>query len=109
MKTLLKVLAALVLVCVACLLAFILVPIQRTEATAQLAADFKPAEGRGEYLMRASDCMACHTNEGGTPFAGVVRSRARWEQSGRPTSRRTRKPVSEAIPSMTFVPFSMMV
>jgi len=70
MKTLLKVLAALVLVCVACLLAFILVPIQRTEATAQLAADFKPAEGRGEYLMRASDCMACHTNEGGTPFAG---------------------------------------
>ncbi len=25
---------------------------------------------RGEYLTRAADCMACHTSEGGTPFAG---------------------------------------
>ncbi|MGA2188472.1 MAG: cytochrome c [Steroidobacteraceae bacterium] len=25
---------------------------------------------RGEYLTRAADCMACHTAEGGEPFAG---------------------------------------
>lgn len=25
---------------------------------------------RGEYLARAADCMACHTAEGGAPYAG---------------------------------------
>jgi mono/diheme cytochrome c family protein len=25
---------------------------------------------RGEYLTRAADCVVCHTDEGGTPFAG---------------------------------------
>ena len=25
---------------------------------------------RGEYLTRAADCVACHTAEGGQPFAG---------------------------------------
>jgi len=25
---------------------------------------------RGEYLARAGDCLACHTAEGGEPFAG---------------------------------------
>jgi len=25
---------------------------------------------RGEYLTRAADCAACHTAEGGTPYAG---------------------------------------
>ncbi|HEV7432552.1 MAG TPA: cytochrome c [Steroidobacteraceae bacterium] len=25
---------------------------------------------RGEYLTRAADCMACHTSEGGVPWAG---------------------------------------
>lgn len=25
---------------------------------------------RGEYLARAGDCVACHTSEGGKPFAG---------------------------------------
>ncbi|WP_166359514.1 c-type cytochrome [Pseudomonas akapageensis] len=33
------------------------------------AADQKQIE-RGEYLARASDCMACHTAPGGAPFAG---------------------------------------
>lgn len=70
MKKLFKALGIVALVGIACLLAFIFVPVQRTEATVRLASDFKPATGRGEYLMRASDCMACHTNEGGIPFAG---------------------------------------
>ena len=29
-----------------------------------------PAEGQGEYVMRAGDCAACHTAEDGRPFAG---------------------------------------
>lgn len=70
MKKLLKLLAVLVVVGIACLVAFIFIPVQRTEPPSPLAADFKADKGRGEYLMRASDCMACHTNEGGTPFAG---------------------------------------
>lgn len=28
------------------------------------------SSNNGEYLMRAADCMACHTRPGGTPFAG---------------------------------------
>ncbi|MGE7367579.1 c-type cytochrome [Neorhizobium sp. NPDC001467] len=70
MKTFIHVLGVLVVLGVIALLAFIFVPVQRTGPVTQLAADFKPAEGHGEYVMRAGDCMACHTTEGGKPFAG---------------------------------------
>ena len=30
---------------------------------------------RGEYLVRAGDCISCHTAPGGTPFAGGLRMR----------------------------------
>jgi mono/diheme cytochrome c family protein len=35
-------------------------------------ADFKESDplARGRYLTEAADCMACHTTEGGKPFAG---------------------------------------
>jgi mono/diheme cytochrome c family protein len=32
--------------------------------------DLPPDVTRGAYLARAADCVACHTAEGGTPFAG---------------------------------------
>ncbi|MBS9719581.1 cytochrome c [Tianweitania sp. BSSL-BM11] len=70
MKTLLRVILALVVIGLIALVAFIYVPVQTTQPTTQLAADHKPAAGAGEYMMRASDCMACHTSEGGEPFAG---------------------------------------
>ncbi|GHC80572.1 cytochrome c [Limoniibacter endophyticus] len=70
MKKIFKVLFGLVILGLVALAAFIFVPVQKTPATKQLAADFKPAEGAGEYVMRAGDCMACHTAEGGKPFAG---------------------------------------
>lgn len=70
MKKLIRVLGVLVVLGVAALVAFIFVPVQRTGPVTELAADFKPAKGQGEYVMRASDCMACHTSEGGKPFAG---------------------------------------
>ena len=30
---------------------------------------------RGEYLARAGDCVSCHTQPGGAPFAGGLRMR----------------------------------
>jgi mono/diheme cytochrome c family protein len=32
--------------------------------------DLPPNVTRGAYLARAADCVACHTAEGGTPYAG---------------------------------------
>ena len=70
MKTFLRVILILAVLGVVGLLAFIFVPVQRTAAVAQLPADYKAPAGSGEYAMRAGDCMACHTAEGGKPFAG---------------------------------------
>ncbi|MBT9386165.1 cytochrome c [Pseudooceanicola sp. CBS1P-1] len=70
MKTFLKIIAGLVVLGVLALLAFLFVPVQRSAPTETLAADWTPEPGRGEYVMRAGDCAACHTAEGGKPLAG---------------------------------------
>lgn len=70
MKTFLRVLGLLALVGVVAVLALIFVPVQRTAPETALAADWRPAEGQGEYVFHASDCVACHTAEGGRPLAG---------------------------------------
>lgn len=70
MKAFLRIVGALVVIGIVALAAFIFVPAQRTAPVTQLAADYQPPKGAGEYVMRASDCMACHTAEGGKPFAG---------------------------------------
>jgi mono/diheme cytochrome c family protein len=70
MKKLLRALLVLVVIGLGALAAFIFVPVQKTAPVTQLAADYQPPAGAGEYVMRASDCMACHTAEGGKPFAG---------------------------------------
>ncbi|MCA0205215.1 MAG: cytochrome c [Proteobacteria bacterium] len=70
MRTFLKIVGGLVVLGIVVLLAIIFVPVQRTPAQTALAADWQPQEGHGEYAMRLSDCMACHTEEGGEPFAG---------------------------------------
>jgi len=70
MKKLIRVLVGLVVIGLVALAAFIFVPVQRTGPATQLAANYQPAKGAGEYVMRAGDCMACHTAEGGKPFAG---------------------------------------
>ena len=51
-------------------LAFIYAPVQRTPAQSLLAADYAVPAGTGAYTMRLADCAACHTTEGGKPFAG---------------------------------------
>lgn len=42
----------------------------RLENDARLAALDSAAVERGEYLAHAGDCVACHSAEGGEPFAG---------------------------------------
>ncbi|MCC9625959.1 cytochrome c [Thalassospira sp. MA62] len=65
-----KLIAALVVIGLVGLALFILLPVARTPAQSDVPADFAAAEGHGEYVMRLSDCKACHTAEGGKPFAG---------------------------------------
>lgn len=70
MKTIFKTLLALIVIAGLALLAFIFVPVQTTAPKKQLAADYQVPKGAGVYAMRLGDCAACHTAEGGKPFAG---------------------------------------
>lgn len=70
MKRILLILAALAVLGAVALAAFILVPVRRTPPSEALPATWTPEPGAGEYAMRAADCLACHTAEGGTEFAG---------------------------------------
>lgn len=70
MKKLLRVLLVLVVLAIAAVLAMKLVPVQRTAALPLAEPEEAVTVARGEYVMRAADCMACHTAEGGKPFAG---------------------------------------
>lgn len=70
MRRSLRIIAGLAVVGIVALLAFIFVPVQATAPVSKLAADWKAEPGHGEYVMYASDCLACHTAEGGKPFAG---------------------------------------
>lgn len=70
MITFLRILTGLVLLGLVALAAILFVPVRTTPALASLPEDYTPPEGAGEYAMRLADCSACHTAEGGTPFAG---------------------------------------
>lgn len=70
MKKALRILGALVVLAVLAVLALIYLPAKPTPPGEVLAADWKPEPGRGQYVMRAGDCMACHTADGGKPMAG---------------------------------------
>ncbi|RMC29912.1 cytochrome c [Paracoccus alkanivorans] len=70
MKTFLRIIGGLALAGVIALLAFIFVPVQVSKPARELAADWQPEPGQGEYVLHASDCVACHTAEGGEPLAG---------------------------------------
>lgn len=70
MKKYLSILIALIVLGILAALALIYVPFKPTPANEALAADWKAEPGRGEAVMRAGDCMACHTAKGGEPMAG---------------------------------------
>lgn len=70
MNTFLRIVGVLVALGLAGLALFIFWPLQTTPPSQTVAANWQPAEGEGEYAMRLADCSACHTAEGGAPFAG---------------------------------------
>ena len=70
MKKILSIVIALVVLGIVAALALAYAPFKPTPANEQLPADWKAEAGRGEYVMRAGDCMACHTAKGGEPMAG---------------------------------------
>ncbi|WP_297322781.1 cytochrome c [uncultured Bartonella sp.] len=70
MKRFFKIIVGLIILAIIVILAIIYVPIKRTGPTEVLAPDFKPEQGRGEYLAKMADCAACHTAPGGKPYAG---------------------------------------
>lgn len=70
MKKILSIVIALVVLGVIAALALLLWPFKPSAPNETLAADWKAEAGRGEYVMRAGDCMACHTANGGEPMAG---------------------------------------
>lgn len=70
MRRLLRYIAALLVIGAAFCAALIFWPLSRSPPAQQLAQDWQPPEGAGEYVMRAGDCMACHTADGGADFAG---------------------------------------
>lgn len=43
---------------------------RRLDAEAQAGGDERSLVERGRYLARVGDCMACHTRDGGQPYAG---------------------------------------
>ena len=70
MKQALRILIALVVLAAIASLALIYAPLKRTPPNESLPANWQAEAGRGAYVMRAGDCMACHTAEGGAPLAG---------------------------------------
>ncbi|TQS71750.1 cytochrome c [Rhodobacteraceae bacterium] len=69
----LRILAWLAIIAIIVIAAIIFVPQKRTSAEdLAVNADWLPAahDDTGEYAARAGDCAACHTAEGGVPFAG---------------------------------------
>lgn len=70
MRTILRILGALLALAIVATLALLYLPFQPTPPQESLAADWKPEPGRGQYVMRAGDCVACHTANGGASLAG---------------------------------------
>ena len=57
-------------------------------------ADDATLIAKGEYLARAGDCIACHTDPGGACSPAACRCRRRSARSTRPTSRPIARPAS---------------
>ena len=70
MKKYLSILIALIVLGIIAALALAYAPFKPSGANEVLPTDWKAEAGRGEYVMRAGDCFACHTAKGGEPFAG---------------------------------------
>ena len=78
MTTLLRVIGAIIVVGLVALAAFIFVPQSRTRAQTASVAASQPGEVAPLYATRLADCAACHTAEGGKPFAEVTKNATAW-------------------------------
>jgi len=70
MTTLRRVIGVIIVVGLVALAAFIFVPRSRTPAQTARVVVSQPGEDAPLYATRLADCAACHTAEGGKPFAG---------------------------------------
>lgn len=70
MKTLMRIVLALIVLAVVVIAAMLWAPVQHTPSKSLDEPEAVVTVARGEYIMRASDCLACHTTDGGRPFAG---------------------------------------
>jgi len=70
MKTLKRFVLAGIALAVVVIAAMMWVPVQHTSAKTLAESESAVTTARGEYVMRASDCLACHTADEGQPFAG---------------------------------------
>ncbi len=70
MRTVLRIVGAIVGLGAIVLSGIILVPAARTSPVTMLQPIYQPPNGAGERVAIAADCAACHTAPGGIPFAG---------------------------------------
>lgn len=70
MRILMRSVFALIVLAVVVIAAMLWVPVQYTPSKTLNEAESAVTVARGEYVMRAANCMACHTAEEGQPFAG---------------------------------------
>lgn len=70
MRILMRIVFALIVLAVVVIAAMVWVPVQRTPSKALSEPETEITVARGEYVMRAANCLACHTADEGQPFAG---------------------------------------
>lgn len=70
MKKLLNIVIGLVALVILIVAAMIWIPHARIEPKPMTEPESAITAKRGEYIMRASDCLGCHTASDGKPFAG---------------------------------------
>lgn len=70
MKTFLRIILALVVIGLVCLAAIIFVPPVLTKPDQSVAEAEEASPEARKYVTQMADCQACHTAEGGEPFAG---------------------------------------
>ena len=70
MRILMRIVLALIVLAVMVIAAMVWLPVQHTPSKALSEPESAVTVERGEYVMRAANCLACHTADEGQPFAG---------------------------------------
>ena len=70
MRILMRIVLALIVLAVVVIAVMVWLPVQHTPSKALSEPESAVTVERGEYVMRAANCLACHTADEGQPFAG---------------------------------------